>query len=125
MLAAEVREPMSSNLESIRALRQLASQDNFAEEDNRLYPGVQNSIRRARLNAQFRHAVDLLIAAATHRAPRLLAIIDEQINQFDRVALDTEDAEQIGHNFERARDCLGIDSSGGILNRWLYGFDVD
>lgn len=108
----------------IEALRQLVGKDNFAA-DGALYTGVQDPVVRAELNARFDRALDLLIAAAHDGAETsdYLTIIDQQINSFDRYALDTEDAERVASNFEKAMDYLGIESSGGILNTWMYGVD--
>ena len=117
---------MSEDTNAIQCLRRLISKDNFAEVPGTLYTGVQNPSERIKLNAQFSSAVELLIAAANHGATtsEYLAIIDKQINGFERAHLDTEDAEQVASNFELALNCLGIESSGGILNKWMYGFEV-
>ena|SRR5688572_24946856 len=117
---------MPQDSSAIQALRQLAGKDNFAGEPGTLYTGVHDPVARAELNTKFDHAVELLIAAASQGAQTsdYLAIIDKQINAFDRDSLDTEDAEQVASNFEQAMDCLGVESSAGILNKWMYGFDA-
>jgi hypothetical protein len=117
---------MPQNATAIQALRQLAGKDNFGADPAALYTGVQDPVARAEMNAKFDHAVELLITAASNGAQtsEYLAIIDEQINTFDRESLDTEDAEHLASNFELAMDCLGIESSDGILNNWMYGFNV-
>ncbi|MGO4549578.1 DUF4844 domain-containing protein [Lysobacter sp. 2RAF19] len=117
---------MSEDSTTVQALRQIAGKDNFAGELGALYTGVQDPIARSELNSRFDHAVELLISAASAGAqtPEYLAIIEKQINGFDRDSLDTEDAEQVASNFEKVLDCLGIESSGDILNDWMYGFDI-
>ena len=117
---------MPKDSPAIQCLNQFLSKDNFAEIPGTLYNGVHDPIQRAQLNKQFRASVELLIAAANRGAStsEYLAIIDKQINGFERVGLDTEDAEQVASNFEQTLDCLEIDSSGGILNNWMYGFEV-
>ncbi|MBC7849458.1 MAG: DUF4844 domain-containing protein [Chitinophagaceae bacterium] len=37
--------------------------------------------------------------------------------------LDTEDRERICHYFEELMDIVSLDSSGGHLNEFMYGFD--
>ncbi len=37
--------------------------------------------------------------------------------------LDTEDRECICTYFEELMDCVGLESSDGLLNEWMYGFD--
>ncbi|MEH6420084.1 DUF4844 domain-containing protein [Pseudomonas sp. CGJS7] len=117
---------MHSETDAATALLQLKGRDHFAGQPGTLYTGVQDRRERAALNARFDRALAALAAAVAPDAPvsTYLTIIDAQINEFVREDLDTEDAEQVASCFEQAMDCLGIESSGGILNRWLYGFDV-
>ena len=37
--------------------------------------------------------------------------------------LDTEDREKVCSYFEELMDCVGLKSSNGVINKWLYGFD--
>ena len=114
-----------SHSASIQCLQQLITKDNFAAVSGSLYTGVQDPAVRAELNNKFKAAVQLLIAAVSRGANESehLAIINDQINNIARDQLDTEDAEQVASNFELTLDCLDIESSGGILNTWMYGFD--
>ena len=114
-----------SESKPIKCLQKLIAKDNFAAIPGTLYTGVHDPLERTHLNNKFNASVQLLIAAANRGANEneFLAIIEEQINSFDRLQFDTEDAEQVGSNFELTLDCLEIKSSRGILNTWLYGFD--
>ena len=38
-------------------------------------------------------------------------------------SLDTEDRERVCHYFEELMDIVGLESSGGHLNDFMYGFD--
>ena len=111
---------------SIQCLQSLGSKDNFSAIPGTLYTGVKDPALRTKLNAHFKNSVDLLISAVNRGASsdQLLKIIDTGINSVDRAVLETEDAEQFAGSFEQTLDCLGIESSGGILNRWMYGFEV-
>jgi len=114
------------NSQSIQCLHQLANQDNFAAVPGTLYTGVKDPVLKDRLNKHFSASVSLLVSAVERGASsdQLLAVIDTRINGIERASLETEDAEQFAASFEQTLDCLGIDSSGGILNRWMYGFEV-
>ena len=37
--------------------------------------------------------------------------------------LDTEDRERVCHYFEELMDIVGLQSSDGLLNNFMYGFD--
>lgn len=110
----------------IQCLQQLAAKDNFSATPGTLYTGVHDPLERARLNAHFRKSAQQLTNAiqahAEHQA--LLKIFGDEINQVDREQLDTEDASQVALTYEKALDCLGFESSEGILNRWMYGEEI-
>jgi hypothetical protein len=39
--------------------------------------------------------------------------------------LDTEDRERVCHYFEELMDIVGLESSGGHLNNFMYGFQIE
>lgn len=51
--------------------------------------------------------------------------IEIGLNRFSEVYinLDTEDRERVCQYFEELMDIVGIESSGGHLNEFMYGFD--
>lgn len=51
--------------------------------------------------------------------------ISDSIEKFDKsdIYIDTEDKEIICRYFEKLMDVVELESSGGLLNKWLYGFD--
>lgn len=40
-----------------------------------------------------------------------------------KLMLDTEDSERVCLYFEQLMDIVGMSSSEGLLNTWMYGFD--
>ncbi len=110
---------------SAQTLRAMIGHDHFAAELGGLYTGISDQTQRAELNAKVDAAAEALAGAATNKAtaPRLLAILKEHLAGIDRDLLDTEDAEHVAGLFEQMLDALRIDSSEGILNDWMYGFN--
>ena len=108
-----------------QALRALIGQDHFAADEDDFYPGMTDGDLKSRLNSIIDSAVEALSeAAANNRTDsQLLAMLEQCIQSIDRHSLDTEDAEQVCRRFEAMLDALGIESSDGILNTWMYGFD--
>nr|WP_315422506.1 DUF4844 domain-containing protein [uncultured Pedobacter sp.] len=43
----------------------------------------------------------------------------------NEIRLDTEDKEAVCLYFEKMMDAVELESSGGILNTWLYGFNPE
>ncbi len=112
------------NAGALRDLEALAARDNFAAAGP-LYTGVHDPILRAQLNAQVRSAIAAFISATNQRATQqqYLTLLASEIAKVNRNQLDTEDAEQVATTFEHIMDCVGLQSSNGILNTWMYGFD--
>ena len=51
--------------------------------------------------------------------------IEKGLNRFSKIylELDTENRERICTYFEELMDIVGLESSGGLLNEFMYGFD--
>ena len=109
----------------IAALEQLAQRDNF--QPSALYTGVRNPALRARLNSNIHDCVREAITAARKGATsdEIVALIKKSIWHVPRDDLETEDAEHYALGYEAILDALEIESSNGVLNNWMYGFDVE
>ncbi|WP_228199814.1 MULTISPECIES: DUF4844 domain-containing protein [Acinetobacter] len=55
---------------------------------------------------------------------QLLHILSNGINQIDPNSLYTDDREQVATIFENFLDVIGLESSDGILNTWVYGKEI-
>lgn len=122
--ANKPKEPMKVNVDAVSKLQALGDRDNFAP-NGILYTGVHNPALRVDLNARFKLAVSRFILAVENKSTKdgYLALLASEIKKFKRTELETEDAEQVGTNFEHIMDCIGLENSEGILNDWMYGFD--
>lgn len=109
--------------DAVRNLESLASKDNFVEEG--IYTGVHDPVLRENLNRELNETIKNFIEAVVDGATkeRYIILLRDSIGKFDRIMLDTEDAERVALNFEKIMDCIGLDSSDGVLNEWMYGFD--
>ena len=125
LLFAPAQGSAMSKETSAQELRAMVGHDHFAAAPGTLYTGVSDSRVKAKLNAKVDAAAIALANAATAKASttQLLAILKEQLALIDRDVLDTEDAEHVAELFEQMLGSLGIQSSNGILNDWVYGSD--
>jgi hypothetical protein len=112
---------------AIENLSKLVVRSNFSARPEILYMGVADPDLRIALDSQFHSSVAVFISAVRNNASatELLTLLGSEIATYDRGSLDTEDAEQVAANFERILDSVGLESSGGIINNWLYGFDPE
>lgn len=107
------------------ALHELIGRDHFAADPGSSYTGVGDPLIRSRLDLQVDAAIEALSLAAAGNATneQLLVVFRRHLLAVDRGSLDTEDAERVAVEFEKMLDILAIQSSDGLLNRWVYGFD--
>ncbi|WP_165967444.1 DUF4844 domain-containing protein [Luteimonas aestuarii] len=87
--------------------------------------GTTEPALKARLNSQIDAAAEALASKAVHGASdaELLEEMGTRIAAIDRDSLDTENAEKVASAFEAMLEPLGLYSSDGLLNTWMYGFD--
>lgn len=110
---------------AIQMLDTMLSEDNFGP-DNFLYSGVLDESLKNKLSIKFSEIIldfKKLVLSDAASSEQLLKLLDLSINKFDRESLDTEDAENLAAQFEKIMDCVELESSEGILNDWMYGFD--
>lgn len=99
------------------------------EEDNRLfYPGLADPGLRKILTERINRAANDFkeISLRPDATPDdYREVIKKGLERFDEIYLDTEDRERVCHYFEELMHMVGLDSSGGILNKYMYGFNPD
>ena len=107
------------NLESMK------TQEYFGPDSYGLYNGVRSHTLKIHLETKYQTAITEFIkhakSGATERSYQKLVAM--RIILFNRDTLDTEDEERVATNFEKIMDAIGLYSSGGALNIWMYGFD--
>lgn len=117
----------NSNSIVIQQLEKFKTQDHFAG-DGQLYTGVQNSALRMSLNQKVADTAQAFIALYQQKneptKAELLQVLANGIRQIDPDKLDTEDREQVATTFESFLDIVGLESSEGILNKWVYGEEI-
>jgi len=103
-------------------LSDLRQSEKFAEDLAGLYPGAATP----ELGKEFEERANLLISQVSELASNstkddVFTLFSATLRKFDHA--DTEDRERICGVCEDIMDAVGIDSSEGLLNKWLYGFD--
>ena len=102
------------------ALREMIGQDHLGDSTGMSDPALKEGI-----NSHIDASAEALANKAANGASKteILGEMAARINAIDRDTLDTEDAERVASAFEAMLEPLGLDSSDGILNTWMYGFD--
>lgn len=106
--------------------------DDFKKKEKfvaeQFYPGIADTKMRPLLTDKINQAADDFAALAKSGNASDKDYQDKIKIGLDRFAdiyidLDTEDRERICTYFEELMDNVGLESSGGHLNKFMYGFD--
>lgn len=129
-IAYNIEYAMVPRDKAIEALKQLRAARKFDEDMTSFYPGLADESLRVPLTERVNRSIDVFITEAQAGGQELdyLNAIQTGLSYFKdgygRDELDTEERERVCDYFELMMDAVGLESSEGILNRWLYGFDV-
>lgn len=101
--------------------------EKFVEDLTIFYPGIADPALRPILTDKINLAADDFYQVSLaqnssekdyHQAMKLA------FKRFE-MYLDTEDRERVCHYFEELMELVGLESSGGLLNEFMYGFNPD
>ena len=110
-----VTEEMRSNLAA------LGAQPKYIAEPGTSYNGMGLEPDRLKAQAQLNNLIQRL-GDGLELNPSKKFVLDEfTITLAEFEPIDTEDRERVCAYLKEIMSILGIDSSDGLLNRWLYG----
>lgn len=98
-------------------------------EDNKLpYPGIGDPKLKAPLTEKINQAAEdfkKLADKGKDSDKEYQEVIRKGLDRFSGLylELDTEDRQRVCSYFEELMDIVGLESSGGQLNVFMYGFD--
>ena len=104
--------------------------EKFVEDTVLLYPGIANPSLRPLLTEKINQAAEDFRTVSLSSNPSKIAYLEKIKIGLDRfkstyIMYDTEDRERVGHYFEELMNIVGLESSEGILNTFLYGFNPE
>ena len=104
--------------------------EKFIEDPGLFYPGIANPALRPGLTDKINQAAEDFRSVALSPNPNKQAYLEKiriGLRRFEdtEVMYDTEDRERVCHYFEELMNLVGVESSEGILNTFMYGFNPD
>ena len=115
--------------EEVDAFDSFISKEKFLEDRTMLYPGISDPLDKPMLTGKINKAAEDFRQVYLKGNPTkqdYLDALDKGLSRFDRhTPFDTEDRERVGHYFEELMQIVGLTSSEGRLNMFLYGFDPE
>jgi hypothetical protein len=111
--------------EVLRQLSVLRSSSKFQKEWEHFYPGATNEDTRLAAEQAINAMLDRL-PTGLRESPSKSYVLSEFLEMLEAFEpADSEEREQACNYCERVMKVLGIESSDGLLNTWLYGFDPE
>lgn len=109
-------------MKKIRNLEILKKEPKFVA--SAFYPGLENKENEKMLSDLLNNTVNEFIKGSEQNfsEAQYRDLMKKSLKKFDTYNLDTEDREYICGYFEKIMDAIELESSGGVLNDWLYGF---
>ena len=106
---------------TISELKSFREESKFAETF--FYPGATSEELRHQLENEVNSLIDMFIRELKDNPSKsyVLTKLRDQLKNCED--FDTENQEMVCEYLDRLLDILGIESSDGLLNEWLYGFD--
>ena len=104
------------------------SKEKFLQDDKLFYPGIGDPSLKPVLSEKINLAADdfeKLAEKGNATDKEYQNAIKIGLGRFADLylQLDTEDRERVCHYFEELMGIVGLESSGGHLNNFMYGFD--
>jgi len=110
-----------NTMKKIESLEKLKKEPKFIE--TAFYPGLEKKENKTALSDLLNDSVDEFVKGAEKDFDdtQYQDLMKENLKKFDIYNLDTEDREYVCGYFEKIMDAIGLESSGGVINQWLYG----
>ncbi len=117
---------MKEKDEIINELKVLQQKEKFNEDISIFYPGTESKDLKKSLTELINKSITAFMEEVNIGASdkEYQSIISKSLTEITPLNLDTEDRERVCHYFEEIMDIIGLESSGGVINEWLYGFDL-
>ena len=119
---------LERRVNAMTELEKFKNKDKFLRDDKAFYAGVSDPKLKALLTEKINLAAgdfETLSRKQTASEKEYQDLIGKGLERFGDVyeQTDTEDRERICSYFEELMAIVGVENSGGHLNKFLYGFD--
>jgi hypothetical protein len=117
----KAQHPMNVSGTAIQKLQAFKAQPKF--DPNAMYTGAWPAEVRPVLNAVLNQSADdfLAIAESSPTRERYLQAMSAGLARIEPDELDTEDRERVAEQYQNLMDIVGLQSSNGLLNTFVYG----
>jgi hypothetical protein len=115
--------PMEIPTKAEADLLALQGAEKYVEDTALFYPGIAVEAMRPALSVKINLAIDdfmQIVRSGNATEQAYLDAIRKGLFRFNKIDLDTEDRERTAGYFMQMMDIVGLESSDGLLNRFVY-----
>jgi len=128
LLTACGQRQLKTPEDAIKKIDEFKNKEKFIKDDRIFYPGIGNIKLKPILTEKINLSANDFKELASKVTPtdsEYQDAIKNGLNRFEEnyFDLDTEDKERICGYYEELMDIVHLESSGGHLNNFMYGFD--
>lgn len=120
---------MKAQIEKISDLQRFLTVPKFEEDEGGLYAGIKNKEIKSILISTVAIVASYFVEITENHgdAEDYQKVLEKELNKLESIkfAIDTEDKEKLCEYLEELMNITELESSGGILNKWLYDFEVE
>ncbi len=127
ILTACSHRPIKTPEKGMEQFEVYKSKEKFQEDYDLFYPRLANPNLKESLTKKINLIAkdfETLAAKGIATEKEYHNAINKGLAQFSDLELDTEDRERVCKYIEELMDIVDLESSGGHLNEFMYGFDL-
>ncbi|MGV0923317.1 DUF4844 domain-containing protein [Empedobacter tilapiae] len=114
------------NKDSQKMLTEFTQKDKFNKDESLFYSGLEDKNIQSNLTKEINKLAKTFESIQSSKNPSsdfYLKAIESSLKAIEKYDLDTEDRTRVANYIEELMDIVELESSNGLLNNYVYGFD--
>jgi len=114
------------NKDSQKMFTEFTQKDKFNKDESLFYPGLEDKNIQSNLTKEINKLAKTFESIQSSKNPSsdfYLKAIESSLKTIEKYDLDTENRTRVANYIEELMDIVELESSNGLLNNYVYGFD--
>lgn len=114
------------NKDSQKMFTEFTQKDKFNKDESLFYPGLEDKNILSNLTKEINKLAKTFESIQSSKNPSsdfYLKAIESSLKTIEKYDLDTENRTRVANYIEELMDIIELESSNGLLNNYVYGFD--
>jgi len=114
------------NKDSQKMFTEFTQKDKFNKDESLFYTGLEDKNIQSNLTKEINKLAKTFESIQSSKNPSsdfYLKAIESSLKTIEKYDLDTENRTRVANYIEELMDIVELESSNGLLNNYVYGFD--